>query len=126
MPLTSLVSGDVDGHVLSRVGTLVGDSIESVYLEGVGGVGPQVTDEHPGLGQTLLPGYILHVVITMGARWPVCTALPAHDVVGDVITGASLPWRMPLQDHRGLVDDGDDVSGTRGDTWIERGNAVQT
>lgn len=126
MPLTSLVGSDVDGHVLGRVGALVGDPIYSLYLEAVERVSPQVTDEHPGLSQALLPGHILHVVITVGAQRPIRTALPAHDVVSDVIAGASLPRRVPLQDHRGLVDDGDDIPGTRGDTCKRTGNAMQT
>lgn len=126
MPLTSLVGSDVDGHVLGRVGALVGDAIDSVYLKGVRGVGPQVTDEHPGLCQAKLPRHKLHVVVAVRAGTAVRTTLLTHDVVDHILTTARLPGPVPLQDHRSLVHDGDHVPRARGNAYkqTQRGTFI--
>lgn len=100
---------------MRRVGALVADAVDGLDLEAVEGVGQQVADQHPALGQAQLPRDEVHVVVTVGAGPPVGTALLAHDVVDDVTAAARLPGRVPLQDHRGLVDDGDHVPGAGGD-----------
>lgn len=110
--LTSLVCGDVDGDVLWGEGTLARDSIDGLDIKCVGGVSPQATDGDTTLSQAQLPGYKLHIVITAGTAPAVCSALLADDVVGHIITPASLSWRVPLQYDRRLIDDGDDISGS--------------
>lgn len=110
--LTSLVCGDVDGDVLWGKGTLARDSIDGLDIKGVGGVGPEATDGDTTLSQAQLPGYKLHIVITAGAAPAVRSALLADDVVGHIVPPSGLSWRVPLQDDRCLIDDGDDISGT--------------
>lgn len=114
--LTCLIGCDVDRHVLLWEGALVGNPIDSLDLKGVGRVCPQVADEDPGLRQPQLPGDKVHVVIAAGAGASVRPALLADDVVGDIVPTPCLSWRVPLQDDGCLVDDGDDVAGTRWDT----------
>lgn len=110
MVLTSLVGGNIYGNMLRGVWTLIADTIDRLYLEAVDCVSQQVADEHPGLSQTQLSGNKLHVVVAVGTGPPVGLALLAHYVVDDVIATARLPGRMPLQDHGGLIDDGDHIS----------------
>lgn len=110
--LTGLVRGDVDGDMLWGEGALAGDSIDGLDVEGIGGVGPQAADGDTALGQAQLPGYKLHVVVTAGAAPTVCPALSTDDVVGHIIPPSCLPWRMPLQNDRCLIDNGDDIAGT--------------
>lgn len=117
--LTGLVGGDVDGNMLWREGALVGNPVDSLDLEGVGGVRPQAADEDPGLRQPQLPGDEVHIVIAAGAGASVRAALLADDVVGDVIPTPCLPRRVPLQDDGRLVDDGDDIAGAGRDTCGE-------
>lgn len=103
--LTSLVCGNVDRDVLWGEGTLAGDSIDSLNVEGVGGVGPQAADGDSALSQAQLLWHKLHIVITTGAAPTVCPALFTDDVVGHIIPPTCLPWRMPLQNDGRLIDD---------------------
>lgn len=93
--------------MLCGIRALIADSIDSLYLEAVEGVSPQVADEHPGLSQTQLSRDEIHVVVTVGAGAPVGPALLAHYVVNNIITAARLPGSMPLQDHRSFIHNGD-------------------
>lgn len=120
-PLTRLVGGDVDGDMLSRVWALVTDAIDGLDLKAVEGVRQQVADEHPRIGQAQLSGDEVHVVVAVGAGPSVSTALLAHDVVHDVAPAARLPGGVPLEDDRGLVDDGDHVPRAGGDACRQRG-----
>lgn len=95
--------------MLGRVRALIADSIHSLYLKAVEGVSQQVADEHPGVSQTQLSRDEVHIVVAVGARAPVGPALLAHYVVDDVFTAARLPGRMPLQDYRGFVHNGDHI-----------------
>lgn len=102
--LTSLVGGNVDRDVLWGKGALAGDSVDGLDVEGVGGVGPQAADGDSALSQTQLLWHKLHVVITAGAAPAVCPALFTDDVVGHIIPPTCLPWRVPLQNDRCLID----------------------
>ena len=112
--------------MLGRVRALVGDPIYSLYLEAVQRVSPQVTDEHPGLCQAKLPRHKLHIVITVRAGTAGRTTLLTHDVVDHILTTARLPGRVPLQDHRSLVHDGDHVPRARGNAYkqTQRGTFI--
>lgn len=108
-PLTSLVGGDVDRDMLRRIRALVADAVDSLDLKAVEGMRQQVANEHPSFGQAQLSRDEVHIVVAVGAGPSVSAALLAHDVVHDVAAAAGLPGRVPLEDHRGLVDDGDHV-----------------
>lgn len=84
--------------MLSGVGALVADAVDSLYLKAVERVGQQVADEHPGFRQAQLPRDEVHVVVAVGARAAVGAALLAHDVVDHIVAAARLPGGMPLQD----------------------------
>lgn len=84
--------------MLSGVGALVADAVDSLYLKAVERVGQQVADEHPGFCQAQLPWDEVHVVVAVGAGAAVGAALLAHDVVDHVVAAACLPGGMPLQD----------------------------
>ena len=115
--LTGLVSRDVNGHVLGRVGTLVAYSVDGLDFKSVERVGQQVADEGARLRQAHLPRHKIHVVVAVRAvRLPVGAAFLAHNVVDHIVATARLARGVPLQDHRRLVDDGDDVARCRGDT----------
>lgn len=107
--LTGLVGGDVYGDVLGRVWALIGHSINSLDLERVESVCPQVADDHPGVCEAQLLRHKVHVVVAVRAGPPVRPALLTHDVINHVLPAAGLAGRVPLQDHGGLVHDGDDV-----------------
>lgn len=113
---TSLVGSDVDGYMLGRVGALAGDAVHSLNLEGVQRVRPQAADEDPRLREAQLPRDKLHAVVARRARAPVRSTLPAHYVVDHILAAARLPWRVPFQRHRRLINDRDDVAGARRDT----------
>lgn len=119
-PLTGLVGGDVDGNMLRRVRALVADAVDSLDLKAVEGVRQQVADQHPAFSQAQLSRDEVHVVVAVGAGPSVGAALPAHDVVHDVAAAARLPGGVPLQDHRGLVDDRDHVPRAGGDACRQR------
>ena len=115
-PLTGLIGGDVYGDMLGGIRALITNSVDSLYLEAVESVSPQVAYEHPGLGQTQLPRDKVHVVVAVGAGAPVGPALLAHYVVDDVAAAARLPGAMPLQDHGGFIHNGDHVPRAGWDT----------
>lgn len=102
--------------MLGGIRAFIADSIDSLYLEAVDCVCPQIADEHPGLSQTQLSWNEIHIVVTVGAGAAVSLTLLAHYVVDNVITAACLPGGMPLQDHRGLIYNGDHVPGAGWDT----------
>lgn len=110
--LTSLVGGDVHRDMLWGKRTLAWDSVDSLDVEGVGGVGPQATDGDTVFRQAQLPGHKLHVVITAGAAPAVCPALFTDDVIGHIIPPTCLPRRVPLKNDGGFIDDGDDIART--------------
>lgn len=112
---TGLVGGDINGDVLRWVRALVADAVDRLDLKGVEGVSQQVADEHPAFGQAQLSRDEVHVVVAVGAGPSVGAALLAHNVVDDVAAAACLPRGVPLEDHRGLVDDGDHVPRAGGD-----------
>lgn len=101
--------------MLRWIRALVADAVDSLDLKAVEGMRQQVADEHPGFGQAQLSRDEVHIVIAVGAGPSVGAALLAHDVVHDVAAAAGLPGRVPLEDHRGLVDDGDHVPRAGGD-----------
>jgi len=102
--------------VLGRVRALVAHCVHSLYFKAIERVSPQVANEHSGVSQAQLPRDEVHVVVAVGAGAPVGPALFAHDVVDDVLAAAGFPGRMPLQDHRGFVHDGDHVPRAGWDT----------
>lgn len=114
-----MVCGDVDGDVLWGEGALAGDPIDCLDVEGIGGVGPQAADGDTALSQTQLLWHELHVVIASGAAPAVCPAFFTDDIVSHIIPPTILPWRVPLQNDGRLIDDGDDISGTRWNTCKE-------
>lgn len=114
--LTGLVGGNVDGDVLGRVRALAGHAVDSLDLKHVGRVRPQAADEHARVTEAQLPRHELHIVVARRARPPVGAALAAQHVVDHVLTGPRLSRRVPLQDHRGLIHDRDDVPRARGNT----------
>lgn len=120
-PLTSLVGGDVDRDMLGRIWALVADAVDSLDLKAVEGMRQQVADEHPSFGQAQLSRDEVHILVTVGAAPSVGTALLAHDVVHDVAAAARLPWGVPLEDHWGLVDDGNHVPRAGGDACRQKG-----
>lgn len=120
-PLTSLVGGDVNRDMLRRIRALVADAVDSLDLKAVEGMCQQVADEHPSFGQAQLSRDEVHIVIAVGAGPSVSAALLADDVVHDVTAAAGLPGRVPLEDHRGLVDDGDHVPRAGGDACGQKG-----
>lgn len=120
-PLTSLVGGDVDRDMLRRIRALVADAVDSLDLKAVEGMRQQVADEHPRFGQAQLSRDEVYIVVAVGAGPSVSTALLADDVVHDITAAAGLPGRVPLEDHRGLVDDGDDVPRAGGDACRQKG-----
>lgn len=120
-PLTGLVGGDVDRDMLRRIRALVADAVDSLDLKAVDGMRQQVADEHPSFGQAQLSRDEVHIVVAVGAGPSVSAALLAHDVVHDVTAAAGLPGRVPLEDHRGLVDDGDHIPRAGGDACRQKG-----
>ena len=107
--------------MLGRVRALIADAVDGLYLEAVDGVSPQVADEHPGLRQAQLARDEVHIVVAVGAGAPVGPALLAHYVVDDIIAPARLPGRVPLQDHRGFVHNGDHIPRAGWDTYGHAG-----
>lgn len=75
-------------------------------------MGPQAADGDTVFRQAQLPGHKLHIVITAGAAPAVCPALFTDDVVGHIIPPTCLPWRVPLENDGGFIDDGDDIART--------------
>lgn len=96
---------------MGRVGTLVGDAIHGLDLEGVLGVGHQVADVDASLGEAELARHELHVVVAAGAQAPLHAALLADDVVEQVIPPTRVLRLAPLQHQRRLVHVGDDIAG---------------
>lgn len=62
--LTGLVGGDIHSCIAGRQRAFARDAVDSLHLKGVAGVGQQVADVDPALGQAQLSGLELHVVIT--------------------------------------------------------------
>lgn len=102
--------------MLGGIRALITDSIDGLYLKAVESVSPQVAYEHAGVSQTQLPRDKIHVVVAVGAGAPVGATLLAHYVVDDIVAATRLPGGMPLQDHRGLIHNGDHVPRARRDT----------
>lgn len=101
---------------MGRIRALVGDTVDRLDLKGVESVCQQVTDEDSGFGQSQLPGLKFHVIVAMGAGTAVRLTFLTNDIVHDIVTAARLTRRVPLQSHRGLVHNGDDVSWSRRNT----------
>lgn len=114
--LTSLVGGDVHRCKLRGEGALVGDTIHCLDLEGVLGMGQQVTDVDAGLRQAQLAWGELHIVPTACACPTARAAALADDVVDQVLPAPRVSWRGPLQHQRCLVHTGDDGLGGRWDS----------
>ena len=89
-----------------------------LHVEGIRRVGPQLADLHTVALQPPAARGERHAVIAGLAR-PVLTAgtAAAQDVVDQVATVTCVARRTPLQEHRGLVDDRDDVARGGGDAW---------
>lgn len=82
-----------------------------LYFEGVRGVGAQLADVHSGFLQASPPRDIEHAVVARLARTPLAAvAPPAYDVVGQVVAVTGVARRVPVQRHRGLVDNRDHVA----------------
>lgn len=107
--------------MLGRVRALIADAVDRLYLEAVEGVSPQVADQHPGLRQAQLARDEVHVVVAVGAGAPVGPALLAHYVVDDIFAAARLPGRVPLEDHRGFVHNGNHIPRAGWDTYGHAG-----
>lgn len=97
--LTSLISGDVDSHMLRWVRAFVGHAVDGLDLKRVQCVCQQVTDEHPSVSEAQLTRCKLYAVIAVRARAPLRAALLTHDVIHHVSTASGLTGRMPLQGH---------------------------
>lgn len=107
--------------MLRRIRALVADTVDSLDLKAVEGMRQQVADEHPSFSQAQLSRDEVYIVVAVRASPSVGTALLAHDVVHNVAAAASLPGRVPLEDHRGFVDDGDHVPRAGGDAYRQKG-----
>lgn len=77
---------------------------QNLYLEGVGGVGPQLADLHLRLLQPSLARDERHAVVARLTGPALAAVAPAaQDVIGQVVPVAGVTGRVPLQHHRRLV-----------------------
>lgn len=115
-PLTGLVGGDVYRDMLCGVRALVAHSVNSLNLKAIKRVRQQVADEDSGFSQAQLPRDKFHIFVAVRAGAAVSAALPADYVVNHITATTGFSGRMPLQDHRSLIHNGDHVSRTGWDT----------
>lgn len=116
--LTSVMRVDGDVHQRSRCHAQRGDSVHGLDVERVAGVHRKVQHRHRGAGQAerswdeaqvRLAGLALGHAADAGAG----VAALAKDVVGDVLPASRVVRRHPLEDESRVVDQRDEVPGSR-------------
>lgn len=129
-----MVGGDGDGGVLPHPGRQRRHAVQRLDLEGVVGVSQQIGHRHRGVEEARGPGQEAYVApaglaalraAAAAAVGAAATATLADHVEGDVPAAAAVLRPAPLQDHRGLVDGGDDVSRSGWRTWRREGSRIE-
>lgn len=108
--LTSLVGGDVNRGKVRCIGTLVGDSIDSLNLKAVLGVSLKVSDRHVSLSKPKVAGRDIHVVITPCAGTTFGQTFLTDDVIEKVLPSTLVTWLAPLEYKRCLIYTGDYIA----------------
>lgn len=122
--LTCLVGCYGDSGVLAGSGGQGGYSIQRLDLEGVVGVGQQVGHGDGGVVEAHGAGQEAHCGPTRLTQPGPRPAALAHHVEGQVLPAARVLRPAPVQDHRRLVDDRDDIARGAGGPWRETQHSI--
>lgn len=105
LALTVAAGGDVDALAGRLAPTPLGDPVEGLDGEGVGGVWQQAPDHHPAGREATLRRPVADAVPAGGAGPAGGTpAAQALHRIAQVLPAAPLQGLAPLQRHRGVVD----------------------
>lgn len=123
--LTSVMCVDSDVHQRPRCHAQGGDAIHGLYVEGVADVHREVQYCHRCASQAQWPGdeaqvRLAGLALDHTANVGASVAALAEDVVSDVLPASGVMRRHPLEDESRVVDQGDQVPGSRRGSWRER------
>lgn len=105
-----MVGGDVDAVAGRLLAAQLGDAVERLHGEGVGGVRQQAVNLHPPTQEALLRRAVADAVPAGQAHAPGGLAHGAPDGVAQVGSVAVVQRLVPLQDEGGGVDVGADAA----------------